>query len=119
MAFNFRNFLAVAAISTGMAACSGTGAPTSGGGDGLNRVVQIQNLSGRTVFRFFGSRVTTNSWEEDILGNDVLAAGRSLNVNFDDGTGACQFDFRVIFADGGERIENNINVCAVSTFTIR
>lgn len=118
MSFNFKTIVAVAAITAGMAACSGTG-PVAGGNDGLNREVLVQNLSGRTVYRFYGSRVTTNSWEEDILGSNVLPSGRSVNIDFNDGTGACQFDMKIEFADGTSRVENNVNVCAISTFTIR
>ncbi|MEJ6399026.1 hypothetical protein [Yoonia sp. 208BN28-4] len=118
MSFSFKKFVAVAAITAGMAACSGTG-PVSSGGDGLNRNVLVQNVSGRTVFRFYGSRVTTNSWEEDILGSNVLPSGSSININFDDGTGSCEFDMKIEFADGSTRVENNVNVCVISTFTIR
>lgn len=118
MSFNFKNFLAISAITVGLAACSGTG-PVSGGNDGLNRNVLVQNVSGRTVYRFYGSRVSTNSWEEDVLGSRVLESGSSININFDDGTGACQFDMKIEFRDGSTRVENNVNVCVISTFTIR
>ncbi len=119
MAFNFRNFAAIAVVTAGLSACTGTGPVSSGGNDGLNRNVLVQNVSGRTVYRFYGSRVSTNSWEEDILGSRVLSSGSSINIDFDDGTGACMFDMKIEFSDGGTRVENNVNVCSVSTFTIR
>jgi hypothetical protein len=120
MTIHLKHLIGAVALSAGLAACSGTGAPVSGsGGDGLNRVVTIRNLSGQTVWEFYGSRVSTNSWEEDILGSNILRSGTDWNVNFDDGTGACNFDFKVVFENGTQRVENNINVCAISTFTIR
>ena len=57
--------------------------------------------------------------KSDILGSNILRSGTDWNVNFDDGTGACNFDFKVVFENGTQRVENNINVCAISTFTIR
>jgi len=120
MAFHFRTFLTATALTAGLAACSGTGTTvSSGGGDNLNRKVLISNQTGRTIYRFYGSNVNRTSWEEDILGNSVLTAGSAINIDFDDGSGACMFDFKTVFADGGEFIENNINVCSVSTYTLR
>jgi hypothetical protein len=55
--------------------------------------------------------------EEDILGVDVLANGDTVEVNIDDGTGKCRFDFKAVFQSGAELVRNNINVCQISTFT--
>ena len=67
----------------------------------------------------YGSRVSASSWEEDILGSDVLSNGSSVNINFDDGTGACVFDMKAEFRDGGSQVLTNVNVCAVSSVTFR
>lgn len=86
--------------------------------DGRNRHVVVINNT-RTVLReLYGSRVTTNSWEEDVLGSRVLAPGQRIDVNFDDGTCACNFDFKAVFADGEEVIRRNYNVCTGSSWTI-
>ena len=40
-------------------------------------------------------------------------------INIDDGSGACRFDFLSVL-EGGRRIEQrNINVCEISTYTVR
>lgn len=83
-----------------------------------NRHVLIVNRTGRTIYRFYGSNVSRSSWEEDILGNSVLASGNSLDINFDDGSGYCNFDFKVEFADGSSYVRNNINVCTTATYTL-
>ena len=85
----------------------------------FNRNVLIVNQSGQTIYRFYGSNVGTSSWEEDILGNSVLESGRSVNINFDDGSGYCNFDFKIVFVNGAERVQSNVNVCEVGTFTVR
>ena len=119
MAFQFKTIAAVAAASLTLAACTDT--TTSGGNvtSGLNRNVVIANATGQTIWRFYGSRTSTNSWEEDILGSNVLSAGNSLNIDFDDGTGACVFDMKAEFRDGSSIVRNNVNVCTAASVTFR
>lgn len=83
----------------------------------LDRRVTIINNTGYTIVNFFGSNTGTSSWEEDILGNDVLPSGSSVVVNFNDGTGYCMFDFLAIFDDGEQLIKEGVNICEISTFT--
>lgn len=82
-----------------------------------DRRVTIINNTGYTIVNFFGSNTGTTSWQEDILGNDVLPSGSSVEVNFDDATGYCKFDFLAIFDDGEQLIKENINICEISSFT--
>lgn len=108
-----RSFVAALAL-TAVTACSTTAVTTS---SGANRNVQIVNNTGFTITHFYGSNAGANSWEEDILGVDVLASGSSVNINFDDGTGYCSFDFKAVFSDGDEVIRSNVDVCTIGTFT--
>lgn len=85
--------------------------------DAQDRRVRIVNETGYTMVRFYGSRCSTNDWEEDILGTDTLSHGNSVRINFDDGTGSCCFDFRAEFNDGDVLTRNNVNVCEIGTFT--
>lgn len=81
-----------------------------------NRVVTINNKSSYQIQEFYASNSGTNEWEEDILGVDVLAPGESVDVDIDDGTGYCKFDFRAVFVDGDEAVKTNVNVCEISEF---
>lgn len=85
----------------------------------LDRRVEIVNDTGYTIVRFYGSNKGTDSWEEDILGEDVLPSGSSVMINFDDDTGYCKFDFKAVFDDGDELVKQNVNVCEIGTFTYR
>ena len=82
-----------------------------------DRRVEIINQTGFTIVEFYGSNSGTTSWEEDILGLDVLPSGSSVNIDFDDGTGACLFDFRAVFDDGEVLERTGINVCEIPTYT--
>lgn len=81
-----------------------------------DRRVRIINETNHTIVRFFGSNAGTTDWEEDILGDDVLAPGQSVVINFDDGTGYCKFDFKAEFDDGDEVVKHGIDVCEISSF---
>jgi hypothetical protein len=82
-----------------------------------DRRVEIVNDTGFTMTHFYGSNKKSDSWEEDILGDDVLPSGSSVVINFDDGTGYCVFDFRAVFEDGDELVDREVNVCEIGTFT--
>ncbi|MFT3728012.1 MAG: hypothetical protein QM759_09335 [Terricaulis sp.] len=90
--------------------------------DNNNREVTIVNATGVTMNNFYSSNSATTNWGPDQLGaNETLAAGSSKAWNFDDGSGACLFDFKAVFIDSAghqhNAVRNRINVCQVSTFT--
>ncbi len=100
-----------------LAGCVDTGTTyyTSGG---ANRHVAVTNASYTAITHFYGSNVGSSSWEEDILGDSVIPVGSTVDINFDDGTGACLFDFKAVFADGTSVIEQGIDVCTTSAVTV-
>ncbi|SFS06983.1 hypothetical protein [Yoonia litorea] len=117
--FHFKSILAAGAAAVALSACVDTSTATPVSAVAADRNVIITNATGRTIWRFYGSRVTTSSWEEDILGSSILPNGDSVNINFDDGTGSCNFDMKAEFRDGTSIVQPNINVCTVSRVTFR
>jgi hypothetical protein len=91
-------------------------ADTAGAQD---RRVRIINASNVTVHSFQASNTSRKSWEEDILGSSVLAPGQSVMVNINDGTGACMFDFKAVLANGRKVESYGMNVCQISSWTVR
>jgi hypothetical protein len=89
------------------------------GAEAANRKVDILNKTGMQMRQFYASSTGSKTWEEDILGRQVLDDGETFEADIDDGTGACRFDFKGVFADGEEVIKRNVNVCEVGTFTFR
>ena len=84
-----------------------------------NRKVDVVNDTGLTMSEFYASNTGADDWEEDILGSDTLDAGDTFEIDIDDGTGACKFDFKAVFTNGTSHVQRAINVCSVSTFTYR
>jgi hypothetical protein len=83
-----------------------------------NRKVKIINETSYTVVRFYGSNAGAESWQEDVLGDDVIKPGGSVTVNFDDGSGYCKFDFKAVFSDGDVVEKRGIDVCEVAVYRI-
>lgn len=116
MSFHARTFAAGLAVVAGLSACQTT---TGQSAADLNRNVLVTNSSNKALYSFYGSNVTRTTWEEDILGKSILAAGDSVMIDFDDGSSECRFDFRAIFVDGSEIIENNVDTCTMVQYTLR
>lgn len=112
-----RSILLATICALGLAACE---IPvSSGSGDGRNRVMNIVNDTNRTMVRFYASNSSRSSWGPDQLGSSVLGPHRFTTINFDDGTGACVFDFRAEMSNGQNLNHYNINVCVQSEFRVR
>jgi hypothetical protein len=82
----------------------------------LDRRVRINNKSSYDIIEFYASNTGSRSWEEDILGRDILPSGSSVVINIDDGSGYCKYDFLAVFEDGDEVVSNDNNVCELSDF---
>jgi hypothetical protein len=83
-----------------------------------DRHVRIINETSYSMLHFYASNTIRTSWEEDILGLDVLRPGETVRVNIDDGTGRCMFDLRAEFPGGKFAERCNVNVCTAATWTI-
>jgi hypothetical protein len=81
-----------------------------------DRHVRIINETSHTMVHFYASNVAENSWQEDILGRDVVKPGEDVNINIDDGTGHCKYDFLAVFDDGDKLERHNINVCEITYY---
>jgi hypothetical protein len=84
-----------------------------------NRVVEIGNETGVAMTSFYASNTGRDTWEEDIFDGEPLRTGNSINVDIDDGSGACRFDMRAEFADGDKVVSKGFNVCTQGTWIVR
>ena len=86
--------------------------------DGKNRKVTVENISSQSIYNLYASPVTSTTWEEDLLGDGTIPAGQSKIANIDNGTNECNYDLKVVLANGREQIRRGVNVCAVSKWVI-
>ena len=85
--------------------------------DDYDRRVVVINARASPMMRLYAARTTTSEWEENIL-SQPISAGSRIMINFEDGTGACNFDFRAVFKDKQIVHMWNINVCEESEWQV-
>jgi len=78
--------------------------------------VRIVNESRHAIVGFYGTNVDARDWQASLLGAEVLRAGASIVLDFEDGSGYCRFRFRAVFDDGAELERRSVNVCEVGTY---
>lgn len=92
--------------------------PASAAPDGRDRRVLVENISSQALRELYASPVTSNIWEEDLLGQSIVAAGAKLNANIDNNTNECIYDLKAVMADGREHIKRRVDVCKVSKWVL-
>ena len=71
--------------------------------------VDITNKTGYTIMYMYVSPAKSDSWEEDVLGDDVLASGKTQRVNLT-GYKSPIFDIRLVDEDGDKYTFWNVDV---------
>lgn len=77
-----------------------------------NPSFNLVNRSGRVIERVFASPSGDNSWGVDRLGQNVLAADRSLPIRLP-ADGNCDYDVRVDYQGGGSDEQRRVNTCNI------
>ncbi|MEZ5750783.1 MAG: hypothetical protein R3D60_02070 [Paracoccaceae bacterium] len=76
----------------------------------------LNNATTVDLMEFYASPSSVDDWEEDILGENILAAGASVEVVIADDRG-CEYDIKAVFADGDEVVDQ-IDICTAGEYTI-
>jgi len=76
----------------------------------------VYNETSYTIERLYVSPHTSDNWEEDVLGSDVLRSGHHVKITFSDDLGVCYYDIKAIYSDNTKSIKYNVDLCSISTF---
>ena len=93
-------------------------APAAAGAQGKQDFT-LHNKTGYVISEVYVSAHSTNDWEEDILGRDVLGNGERVEISFPRGEKACMHDLKVVYDDGEEAEWEGFDLCSVSTIGLR
>ena len=85
-------------------------APTSEKNRDTQRITVVNN-GAMAVWYIHVSPNYSDSWEEDVLGDDVLMPGMQIPVTLTGYDGHCYFDVKVEDANGYAREYYDVNVC--------
>lgn len=78
----------------------------------------IVNETGVSIDELYISAVSTNNWEEDVLGVDVLADSESTDITFDVSEEECKWDIMIKDEEGKEYFWRGVNLCKITTLTL-
>ena len=78
----------------------------------------LVNGTGYTIQEVYVSPTRTRSWEEDVLGNDVLADGSRVTIRFNRAEDTCLWDLKAVYDDGETAEWQGFNLCEVSVVAI-
>jgi hypothetical protein len=79
---------------------------------------EVINSSTLTLMEFYASPVGEGAWGEDLLYVSVLPSGEAGTVTIVDGRARCDFDLRLVFEDGRERVDK-ADVCSGPSYRVR
>jgi hypothetical protein len=80
-------------------------------------VFELINNSSVNLQQLYVSPSATDTWGEDILGVEILAAGETGTVTIADGLTTCAYDLRFV-TDTGNEVTSSQDLCALATFTL-
>lgn len=76
------------------------------------------NQTGMAITELHISPHSTDEWEEDILGQDTLPNGESLEISFDRKEKAAMWDLQITNKDGDTIEWENLNLLEISELTL-
>ena len=80
-------------------------------------VFTLNNLSSGAVNELYVGPPESNTWGEDILGQDVLESGQTATITIYNADGKCAWDIRIVYDDASVTDERNIDICTLENST--
>ncbi|MEO7064577.1 MAG: hypothetical protein ABI082_12505 [Dokdonella sp.] len=87
-------------------------------GDGENRKIDLVNKTHSKIIELYASAPSTKAWEENIIKGQTVDPGETMEIDLDDESGNCKFDFKAVLAGGGEATLGGFDVCVGEKLTI-
>jgi hypothetical protein len=105
--------LLVAAVTVALAIAAPAGAQEA------KQDFRLVNKTGYELKALYVAPSKSDDWQEDVLGQDVLADGQAVNIHFSPKTKTCQFDLKVTYSDDDSNaVWEKIDLCTVEKITI-
>lgn len=76
----------------------------------------LYNNTSDTLMELYISPSNVDSWEEDVLGLNVLGAYEATQVIIADGRGDCIYDILGVFANGDQVDDYGVDLCNLGSY---
>ena len=77
----------------------------------------LTNKTGFIISSLYAAPLKDRMWGNDILGEDEMSSGKSLDITFTGYGGKCRFDLMVKDQDDNEYTVEDINLCEIHKIT--
>jgi len=78
----------------------------------------LHNETGVEISELYVSPVTTDDWEDDVLGVDTLADGDSVKITFEDREKHVHWDLKVVDGKGNSIEWHDLNLIEIDEVTL-
>ena len=78
----------------------------------------LNNATGVVIHELYVSPHSTDDWEEDVLGQDELKPGESVDIKFSPKERAKLWDLKVVDRDGNSIVWESLNLLEISEVTL-
>ena len=78
----------------------------------------LHNETGVEIHELYVSPHSSDDWEEDVLGQDTLADGDSVDIHFSPKTKAKLWDLKVVDGKGNSITWENLNLLEIADVTL-
>jgi hypothetical protein len=78
----------------------------------------LENNTGYTIDEVYVSPTNVNDWQEDVLGQDTLDDGQSVDITFHRSEPGCIWDLKVVYDDKSSASWTKFNLCTISEISI-
>lgn len=79
---------------------------------------ELINDSSKDVYYLYVSPSSSDSWGEDLLGEDIILSGESAAIIIDDGLEGCEYDMLAVSSEEDEIEDYGLDLCEMTTYTI-
>lgn len=79
----------------------------------------LVNATGVEIYGVYISPVGVDKWEEDVMGQDTLANGGSVNISFSTDQNEQYWDLMVTDSEGTQLTFNNLDLFTISEVTLK
>ena len=83
-----------------------------------SEIFTVVNSTGYDIREVYVAPTRNDSWEEDVLGADVLEDGQRTRIDFSRSEDACLWDMKVVYTDDDEAVWQGLDLCEISTVVL-
>lgn len=73
--------------------------------------ITLVNSTGYTISEVYIAPAASSSWEEDVMGRDVLVDGQHVVIDFRPSENTCDWHLMVVYDDGERAVWDGLNLC--------